>query len=172
MKAWPVYLALILTSCERYSLSLGQIPVNVSYLASTHVHTPDPRQAHPPVGQKVILKWSVPLSFLQREPRIIFYIVYRDYTETTLVYHLTKSNGYYVYSLLNEEFYCKKGILTYRAIIETPDHTVYSECKHQLFVHLIDLKEEHNVEAERMSSSVSSHPMQGSVTETPLLNKA
>ena len=132
---------LFLTGCDKYYLSLRQIPIDATYLASSHVGTPDPRQANPPHGQKIVLQWAVPPELLQKNPQIVFRVIYNNHTEKTFVYPIESRMGYEVYSLLNQDYDAVGGILTYRADIMTPDKNIYREWKHQLWVNLITLEE-------------------------------
>jgi hypothetical protein len=135
-----LFCLLLLTGCSKYFLSLRQVPVDASYLASSHVHTPEPRT--PPHGQKIVLQWAVPPELLKQKPEIIFHVIYRNHTEKTIVYPIESRLGYEVYSLLDCDYDESGGILTYAAEIVTPDHCVYREWKHQLWVNLITLDEE------------------------------
>lgn len=148
--------------CDKYYLSLRQVPVNAAYLASSHVGTPDPHRDHPPHGQKIVLQWAVPPELLEKKPQIIFQAIYKNHTEKTFVYPIESRLGYEVYTLIDDEFDTTGGLLTYRADIMTEDKNVYRQWKHQLWVNLITLDE-------RTSASVSDHPRQGSVTETAYL---
>lgn len=166
-----ILLLVLLFSCDKYYISVRQMPVNAGYLASTHVGTPDPRQAHPPLGQKLIINWVVPPEVLTQDPKVVLYLVYKDHTEKKISYPILYRNGMEVYSLLNEEFENKKGLLTYRAEIVTQEGEIYKEWKHQLWVNLITLDEERSSSAASTNSSVASQPMQGSVIEIPYLSE-
>ncbi len=159
------YLLLLIAfcSCDKYYLSVRQIPIDQSYLASTHVGTPDPRQAHPPLGQKLILDWSLPLEVLKKEPKVVLHLLFWDHSQREITYPIAYRTGYEVYSLLNEEFEKTKGLLSYRAEIITSDGQVFRDWKHQLWVNLIRL----DTEESRTNSSVIDQSIQGSVTETP-----
>lgn len=157
----------LLTGCEKYYLSLRQVPVDVTYLASSGVGTPDPRQANPPYGQKVVMEWAIPPELLEQKPEIVFHVIYKNYTQEELIYPIEDRSGMEVFSLLNENYEAKGGILTYHAIIRTQQGKIYREWKHQLWVHLITLDDETDSAAARTSSSVSVQPKQGSVTEIP-----
>jgi hypothetical protein len=122
-----------------YYLSLRQVPVDATYLASSHVGTPDPRKAHPPHGYKIVIQWAVPPEILEQDPQILFQVIYKNHTEKTFVYPIESRLGYEVYTLLDEEYDKSGGILTYRAEIMTPDKKVFREWKHQLWVNLITL---------------------------------
>src|SRR5271156_280174 len=75
---------LLLSGCRQYYLSLCQEWVDVRYLASTHVKTPDPRQEHPPIGQKLILDWRVPGEILKKKPEVVLHLILWDYTTRTI----------------------------------------------------------------------------------------
>jgi hypothetical protein len=126
-----------LASCSKYTLSVRQQKVDPSYLASAHVGTPDPRRKNPPVGQKLIVKWRVPVDLLDEKPYVALYLLYKDYSEGKVCFPIEDRSGYAVYSLLNPEFEEKRGILTYRAEVVTENGTIYNEWKHQLWVNLI-----------------------------------
>jgi hypothetical protein len=136
----PLFFCLFfLTSCNNYYLSLRQMPVDASYLASASIGSPDPRTKNPPYGQKIILQWRVPT--LANNPQLVFTIVYKNHTEKKFVYPIQRTIGYEVYSLLNKDYDETGGVLTYRAEIVGEDNTVLKEWKHQLWVNLITLDE-------------------------------
>jgi len=134
-------LLLLCASCSRHYLSIYAQKVDREYLASSKVGTPDPRQIDPPIGEMLTLYWHVPGTILAKSPHVKLHVIYWDYTEGTFTYPIDHRFGYVNYRLLGDEFYNKKGILTYRAEILTNDNTVYKEWKHQLWVNLITLKE-------------------------------
>ena len=139
----------------------------MEYLASTHVGTPDPRQADPPFGQKIVMQWAVPPEMLVDKPRLIFHVIYKNHTEEEIIYPIEDRSGMEVFSVLNEQYREKGGLLTYHAEIRLQDGTVYREWTHQLWVHLITFEDERSSEALKTSDSVSPQFKQGSVTDTP-----
>lgn len=134
--------SLFLWGCTRYGISISQQRVDVNYLASTHVKTPDPRQENPPCGQILSIGWCLPRPLMKQQPQLVLHLIFWDYTEEVIAYPLDKRRGYITYRLLNEEFEEKKGLLTYKAEIVTEDGDVYSEWKHQLWVNLIHVEED------------------------------
>lgn len=171
----------LLVSCDKYEISMYQQKVDVTYLASTHVNTPDPRQNPPPIGQKLIIEWQVPNALLEKSPRADVYILFWDYKEKKISFPITKKWGYETYSCLNKEFEETGGILTYRAEIVTKDERVYREWKHQLWTNLIQVGDQlqtldedkegiRRESAKRTSSSVVDQSKQGSVIDTPYRN--
>lgn len=108
-------------------------------MASTAVYSPDPRQADPPIGQQLIVDWQIPQALLKRKPICVLHVIYWDYTEEIFTCKIDRKVGYWKYDLLNEDFFARKGILTYRAQIITNDGDIYKEWKHQLWVNLIQM---------------------------------
>lgn len=156
-----------LAGCDKYYLSLRQVPIDSQYLASSHIGSPDPRQADPPTGQKVVMQWAVPPELLKQKPSLVFHVIYKNHTQEELVYPIEDRMGMEVYSLLNQAYRDKGGLLTYHAEIRTKDGKVYKEWAHQLWVHLITFEEESSSDAPKTRDSVSFQFKQGSVTETP-----
>jgi hypothetical protein len=134
--------ALFFTGCRPYYLSVCQEWVDVRYLASFHAGTPDPRQAHPPIGQKLILDWRVPKEIFKRKPEVVLDLILWDYTTRQIRIPIESRMDYATYKLLNEEYEKTGGILTYKAIIVTEDGKIFREWKHQLWVNLITIDQE------------------------------
>ena len=130
------------TGCKRYDFSVSQQIINRNYLASTHVNTPDPKQESPPNGKRLIMSWHIPKDIFERKHFIELDIIYWDYTEGHFTYPIESQKGYVLYSLLNEEFEKKKGLLSYKARIVTSDGFEYRNWKQQLWVDLIHVDEE------------------------------
>jgi hypothetical protein len=138
---------LLFSGCEKYYISICQDSVDSSYLASSHVKTPDPRQENPPLGDRLIIEWQVPKALLDKTPVLHLHVIYKDYSEQFLTYPMTSRIDYVVYTLLGEEYQQRKGILTYEAKIVDDQAQIFRDWKHQLFTRLIvlspeDLKEE------------------------------
>jgi hypothetical protein len=106
------------------------------------VGSPDPRQADPPCGQKVVLQWAIPPELLSEEPRLIFHVLYRNYTQEEIVYPIEDRSGMEVYSLLNEEYRSRGGLIAYQAEIRTKNGEIYRKWTHQLWVQLIQEQKE------------------------------
>lgn len=135
-------LSLILPGCRQYYLSVCQEWVDARYLASTHVGTPDPRQAHPPIGQMLILDWRVPKDLFEKKPEVVLDLIFWDYTTKQIRIPITRRMDFSTYRLFNEEYDKTGGILTYKAEIVTEGGTIYRTFKHQLWVNLITVTDE------------------------------
>jgi hypothetical protein len=141
MKRWIWILCLLCASCQRYGLLVHRQRVDASYLASTHVGSPDPRQKCPPHGQLLVAEWWVPAWLLERAPRLKLHILFRNYSEEVVEFPICRRLGYESYPVLDAKFDETGGLLTYRAEIVTGDGQVFREWKHQMWVNLISLEE-------------------------------
>lgn len=133
----------LLSGCRQYYLSVCQEWVDARYLASTNVSTPDPRQEHPPLGQLLVLDWRIPKEILTKKPEIILDLILWDYTTRQVRIPIKWRMNYATYRLFNEDYEKTGGILTYKAQIVTQDGEVYREWKHQLWVNLIKVGDDH-----------------------------
>lgn len=131
----------LLSGCGKYYLSVQQQWIDINYLASTQVNTPDPLRANPPVGQMLIIDWKVPRKMLKDKPQILLDLIFWDYTTQTIQIPITHQMNYTTYELLNDAYEKRGGILTYKASIVNQEGKLYRECKHQLWVNLIRIEE-------------------------------
>lgn len=133
---------LLLPGCRQYYLSVLQEWVDVRYLASTRVGTPDPRQDHPPIGQKLILDWRIPKEIFKKKPELVLDLILWDYSTRQVRIPIKRPMDFATYRLFNEDYEKTGGILTYKAEIITSDGQVFREWKHQLWVNLITISDE------------------------------
>ena len=131
-----------LVGCNYQTLSVRQIWIDRSTLASTHVGTPDPRQENPPEGQLLLIDWKIPNWILEHHPRISLQLIFWNYTTETVDFPLMSTFGSKRYYLLNDKYEETKGLLTYKADIITEDGQIYKEWKHQMWVNLIQIGNE------------------------------
>lgn len=148
-------LLLVCGGCRPYYLTVMQEWVDVRYLASTHVGTPDPRQEHPPMGQKLILDWRIPKEILKKHPEVVLDLILWDYTTRQIRIPIKHGMDFKTYRLFNEEYEKTGGILTYKAEIVTEDGEVFREWKHQLWVNLITVSDVQRTPAETEESARS-----------------
>jgi hypothetical protein len=142
MRVLFLFCLLIFSGCRQYYLSICQEWVDVRYLASSHVATPDPRQDHPPIGQMLIIDWRVPKDIFKKKPEIVMDLILWDYTTRQVRIPIKRRMDFATYRLFNEEYEKTGGILTYKAHIVTQDGEIYREWKHQLWVNLITIDQE------------------------------
>ena len=131
-----------LIGCQKYYISIVQDEVDKNSLASSSVHTPDPRQSNPPMGDRLIVEWQLPKDLLGKQPCLRLYVLYKNYTEELFVYPIAHRTDYIAYTLSGEEYKQKKGILTYRAQVCLEDGEVFRDWKHQLWAKLITVEQE------------------------------
>ena len=168
--------AVLLSGCQKYYISIAQESVDKDYLASVALSTPDPRQSHPPLGEKLIIEWKVPKEYLTHKPSLHLHVIYKDYTEAFFTYPMHYKMDYAVYNLLGEEYQSKKGILTYQAEVRGEQEEPLLDWRHQLWTKLIVVEDEDQPQEQseeeslsltnKMISSVSAQPKQESVRES------
>lgn len=146
MKFFGFIVLLSFVSCQKYGLLLHQQRIDASYLASSHVGSPDPRQKCPPHGQLLIVEWWVPPPLLKYQPRVVVHLFFRNYTEKIIEFPITRRVSYEIYPVLGCEFDETGGLLTYKAEIVICEGEIYREWKHQMWVQLIDLSDEPSIQ--------------------------
>jgi len=129
----------LVTSCSGKRLYVQNRYIDHEDLASYHIGTRDFRKKNPDIGQKLVITWSVPSHYLDMEdPHLLLKMRYRNREEREICLPLEKKSGNYTYTLLNEEYFEKDGILTYKAMI-IGDHEVLEEWKHQIWADMLVL---------------------------------
>ncbi len=140
--------------------------VDANFLASSKVHTPDPRQEHPPKGERLIIAWDFPKSMFQKELTMVATVRLWDNTEQVSSRLIDRKRD--VIALFFPSDGRDRKILTYRVQIFAKDGQEVETWEHHFWTKLIDVgREESFSSAQRMRDSVSSHPMQASVMDTP-----
>lgn len=139
-----IYICLLsgLAGCSRQHLTIYTDYLSHKNLASYRVGTPDPLQVNPPIGQRLIISWSLPDSlFSQGNIRLEAKIRFRNREQVVETLEICKQAGTYSYNLINEDFFEKGGILTYKVDLLSNDD-VLEEWRHQLWTELIFFDEE------------------------------
>jgi hypothetical protein len=132
------FLLLLLTSCTaRETLRVQSDFITRESLASDFVGTPDPKRFCPPQGQRIVISWSLPPSYLEYQNlKMILTIRLEDRTELQKVIPIFKKRGTYEYRLINEEYYNSGGIQTYKVDLMSNDFCLEA-WRHQLWVERI-----------------------------------
>lgn len=111
-------------------------------MASYHVGTPDPALNNPPIGQRLIVSWSVLEGYVEKgDLKLQIKIRFRNKEDTEQTVELCKKSGIYVYSLLNDDYFATEGILTYKVELWSGCEMIH-EWVHQLWVERIHLQDE------------------------------
>jgi hypothetical protein len=128
---------LILSGCTHQTLTIFTDYITEENLASYHVETPDPSLICPPLGQRLILSWTLPKEYkIYSDLQITLTIRFYNREEIVKSLSLRQATGTYVFYLVNEEFFEKKGIAAYKAILKGNGNPLQEWC-HQLWAELI-----------------------------------
>jgi hypothetical protein len=122
----------ILGSCYRHHLYVQQEWVDRNFLASSHVHTPDPRQEHPPEGQRLLIAWRFPHSLFCKELTFNITVRFWDDTEKNFSEPIRKKRGCHVLSFPGQK------ILTYRIQVFSKDNELIETWTHHFWTKWID----------------------------------
>ena len=130
-------IAVLFTGCVKHHIRLQTDYLSRENLASFHVGTPDPLLYCPPLGQRLIMSWAVPYGWLREEDlKINLHMIFRNHTEECIQITLSRTHGLFTYCLVNEDYFEKGGILTYKAELIKGD-LLLDEWVHQLWTDLI-----------------------------------
>lgn len=147
-------LILLLSSCCSRYLSVHSDYLSHRNLASYHVDTPDPLKACPPIGQRVLISWSLPKQWrLGRASRDIFLDItlrFGNREECHFKWPIAKRKGTYLFSLLDDDYLEKEGISTYK--VDLVDGSfVLESWRHQLWKELISFSSQDAVAPESIA---------------------
>ena len=132
-----VALLCALTACQhRPSVYARSEYFNESYLASSHIDTPDPCRACFN-GQQIVINWNVPIRNLPAT--IILQVRYGNHECYEMTYQVNSPRGFQLYRLLNKEFWEKQGIASYSLKIYSGDQCI-GTWNHHLWADVIDIK--------------------------------
>jgi hypothetical protein len=115
-------------------LTIFSTYVNRENLASYFVGSPDPSLNCPSVGQKIYISWRLcPDDFALQPLQLKLSLRFHNRTHATKEIPVNCLSGNYVYSLLNEEFFDREGLLTYKVEL-TGNGQLISEWRHRMWV--------------------------------------
>lgn len=134
-----------MTSCYKNYLYVHHEKMDSSFLASTHVGTPDPRLKHPPEGQRICISWDFPLSIYRENLTMISTIRFWDNKQDVLVYKIPRKRGYISYKFQDDSLNKNKRILTYKIEIFNEDGDLVDQWKHQFWKELIKINKEEEI---------------------------
>ncbi len=134
---------LIFSSCSQNTyLSVQTVYFTRESLASYYVETPDPMLINPPVGQKLLVTWSLPGTYLDyADLHLNIRIRFRNREEVNFNVPIEKTCGTYIYVVANDDFFNTNGILTYKVDL-WGGGIVLEEWRHQLWHELIHVGEQ------------------------------
>lgn len=127
-----------LCSCQTSILTVQTEYLSHENLASFQVGTPDPRLRNPPLGQKLIVNWSIPLWDPMTNYELLVKVRFKNGVTGSETISIDRSKGSYVYTLINEDYFATGGLKTYLAVI-LYDGKVMEEWRHQLWANVIEI---------------------------------
>lgn len=105
--------------------------------ASVFVGTPDPKKYCPDLGQRLSIQWKLKDELkTYREVLLHYKIVLRNYERVEETLRIRCPVGRIFYNLMNEDFYCTDGIMSYRVQI-WGDGCLLAETRHHLYHEVI-----------------------------------
>lgn len=136
-----LFLGLIfLAGCTQAHLSVQTDFISRETLASNYVGTPDPNLDYPPIGQRLVIEWFFPKTYLAyTDLHLELTVRLRDRHEDTVTIPVPKQYGVFVYFVTNQHFVDSGGIQTYKIDVVGDGHVI-KEWRHQLWVDLISFE--------------------------------
>jgi hypothetical protein len=140
--AFLLFLPFAASCCRSQTvLSVYTDYISQESLASFHVGTPDPRLDNPSIGQRLIISWAVPKSFLCLDNlHLRITMRFRNREEVDETVPICKKSGTFIYSLINDDYIATQGILTYKVDLIGGD-CILEEWRHQIWTDLINLEQ-------------------------------
>lgn len=141
MKKLCILILYLFTSCSTAPLSVFTEYVSVESLPSYQIGTPDPRLYCPDVGEKLHISWCAGKC---RNLELKLYLRFGNGEDKLFTFPLFEERGTFVFPLLNDDYWEKQGIFTYKIELFSDD-TLIDTWTHQLWQERIVL---HNQEGE------------------------
>ncbi len=155
----------VFSSCYRDHLYVQQEWVDRNFLASTRMGTPDPRQANPPEGKRLLIAWDFPRSLFEKQLHLVITVRLWDETQETIQLPMERKRDSAAFFFPNKGM--ERSILTYRVQVFSKEGELIETWNHHFWTELIDISIADCPAAQESKDSVSSHPKQESVIETP-----
>jgi hypothetical protein len=130
-------MALLCTACHR-TVTCRSEYLYPLYLASQQVNTPDPKRECFR-GQQIITSWSLPKKYWHKPVELHLNVRYGNRELATFTHGIDRPAGWWVYTLLNEDYLSKCGILSFQAQL-VQNCQVIGEWNHFLWTPIIELK--------------------------------
>lgn len=134
-------MAVFFTSCHRSPLSCRSEYLYPTDLSSERINTPDPwRKCY--YGQQIVVRWKLPWPPNQERPfQILLHLRNGNRTLETSSHVIQTTHGFWVYRLINQDFWCRGGILSYQVEL-LYDGIVVDTWTHSLWTDLIEINSE------------------------------
>lgn len=133
-------MACVLSACHRAPLICRSEYLYPEYLASEQINTPDPLRLCF-YGQQVIIYWNVLRLKFDQPVELVLHVRYGDRSCESMKIDVDQPRGYWIYRLVNQEYWCKEGILAYHVEL-IQNGCVLAEWSHHLWAELIEIPTE------------------------------
>jgi hypothetical protein len=131
-----------LTSCAQRPLVVETQYLSHRNLASYHVRTPDPLLNNPPIGQRLLVSWSLPKESLAlTDLHLEINLRFRNRESAREIVSIDRLKGTYLYTVVNESYFKTQGILSYDILL-IGGGCIIDEWRHQLWGELITIGDE------------------------------
>ncbi len=138
LQGWSILLivCLLFSGCNRIPLSCRSEYLGPNYLASAAIDTPDPLQACF-MGQQIVVRWNLP-SQAPCPTTLRLSVRFGTREIETFTTPINNRNGYWIFRLLNQDYVCKQGIVSFKAEIFNGD-VLLSSWRHFLWADIIEI---------------------------------
>jgi hypothetical protein len=130
-------MATALSGCHQPSLTCHSEFLYPQYLASTQVNTPE-LKAGCFYGQQILVFWRLPKECFKKTTSLALHIRYGNREIQTVSTVIEKQSGWWHYRLVNQDYWCRGGILAYRAEL-LQEGQIIAEWRHFLWADIIDI---------------------------------
>lgn len=113
--------------------------IDREFLASSYVGTPDPRQEHPPLGQRLLVSWNFPRSIFEKHLSLSVTVRFWDDTQRTIVEPIERKRDSAVFYFPHDIPGSDKRILTYRVQAIAANGELVGHWDHQFWTELIEI---------------------------------
>lgn len=129
----------IVSGCYKRNLYVQQEWVDVSFLASSKVGTPDPRQADPDIGQRLIIAWDFPRSIFEKNLTLVATVRLWDSTQEIQTISIERKKDTIALFFSNKDPKIDRRILTYRVQVFSETGEEVQKWEHPFWTELIDI---------------------------------
>src|SRR5207245_514460 len=98
-----IFLFTLLAGCYKNHLYVQQEWVDRNFLASTKVGTPDPRQADPPQGQRLLVSWRFPDNLFYQGLGLVLTVRFWDEEEKVIQHPVERAWGYAAFNFFHSK---------------------------------------------------------------------
>lgn len=132
-------LLLSMSGCYKNHLYVQQERIDRTFLASSYVGTPDPRQAHPPEGQRLLIAWRFPYFLFQKELTLVTTVRLWNLSQEVFCQPLEQQRGSVAYYFPDDLPSNAHRILTYRLQVFDQEGEEIETWEHHFWTDLIDV---------------------------------